>query len=48
MLGPEATKEIGVALNALKNAVEFAVTEWLKACQMLSILNAVGKMNVFD
>jgi len=38
MLGPEATKAIGVALNALKNAIELAVIEWLKACPMLSIL----------
>ncbi|WP_206003870.1 hypothetical protein, partial [Pseudomonas viridiflava] len=38
MLGPEATKGIGVALNALKNAIELAVIEWLKACPMLSIL----------
>ncbi|MEE4333797.1 hypothetical protein V2K50_19385 [Pseudomonas alliivorans] len=53
MLGPEATKEIGVALNALKNAIEFAVTECSNALSAQGVSNtehfeAVGKMNVFD
>ncbi|WP_025996717.1 hypothetical protein [Pseudomonas viridiflava] len=53
MLGPEATKHIGVALNALKNAIEFAVVECSNALSAQGVSNAehfeaVGKMNVFD
>ncbi|MEE4087085.1 hypothetical protein [Pseudomonas viridiflava] len=53
MLGPEATKEIGVALNALKNTIEFAVTECSNALSAQGVSNAehfeaVGKMKVFD
>ncbi len=40
MLGPEATKHIGVALNALKNAIEFAVLECSNALSAQGVSNA--------